>query len=397
MSGAALRVAIIGGGIGGMAAAAALTRKQIDVRLYEQAPVIAEVGAGVFLMPNGVRALAGLGLSNELQSIGAPVGEGSYYCRWDGSEVAPIQTTDSQGKNRKSGVHRADLLELLSKAVPADKVFTNHRCVGVDQSGSEITVLFDGQASVTADVVIAADGIHSTLQSCVTPPSPPVHSGYVAYRGLLPAAEVPQFPPRVARLWMGPDRHFLVFPVRRGQLLNYVGFVPQQEETGESWSAPGDPRDLVTAFAGWDDLLVQVVASIESCFWWGLYDREPLSTWTNGRLTLLGDAGHPMLPHLGQGANQAIEDATVLAECLAGASPDSAPAALQTYEALRRPRTTKVQINSRLTGQRFDAAAEDLTQRDREVVESVDLKLWLYDHDARQHARDHVAKVQAKA
>ena len=149
-----------------------------------------------------------------------------------------------------------------------------------------------------ADVVIAADGIHSTLQQFVVAPSPPPFSGSVACRGLVSAASV-AWPTGAMRNWLGAGKHFLVFPVRAGELINYVGFVSTDERTKESWSAPGDPAALAREFAGWDPLVEAIIAQVKTTFRWGLYDREPLATWTRGRLTLLGDAAHPMLPHAG--------------------------------------------------------------------------------------------------
>src|SRR5262245_4978058 len=150
------------------------------------------------------------------------------------------------------------------------------------------------------------------------------------------------WPQGAMRNWLGPGKHFLVYPVRAGELINYVGFVQTDEAMKESWSAPGDPRALAAEFAGWDRMIETVIAQVSKTFRWGLYDREPLATWTCRRLTLLGDAAHPMLPHGGQGANQAIEDGVTLAAVLSRADQASAPRALQVYEALRRERCARI-------------------------------------------------------
>ena len=156
--------------------------------------------------------------------------------------------------------------------------------------------------------MVAADGIHSELRPYVFPPSKPVFHGTVSYRGLVGCERLPDWPMDRWQMWAGPSKHFLVFPVRHGAMVNYVGFVPTDEEMKESWSAPGDPAVLRREFEGWDPRIGDVLRQVDKTFRWALYDREPLGTWTEGRLTLLGDAAHPMLPHLGQGANQSIED-----------------------------------------------------------------------------------------
>jgi salicylate hydroxylase len=180
---------------------------------------------------------------------------------------------------------------------------------------------------------------------------------------------------------LGVGKHFLVYPVRAGQLINYVGFVASTTETKESWSAPGDPAALAREFAGWDPLVEAIIAQVETTFWWGLYDREPLAAWTNGRLTLLGDAAHPMLPHVGQGANQAIEDAIALATVLSRADPTTAPRALRVYEAVRRQHTARVQSSARANGARYDGATPDLGGRDRQLAEQGQERAWIWDSD----------------
>jgi salicylate hydroxylase len=182
-------------------------------------------------------------------------------------------------------------------------------------------------------------------------------------------------------MWLGKGRHFLTFPVRAGQLINYVGFVPADEEMKESWSAPGDPDVLRAEFAGWDPRIGALLRHVQKTFRWALYDREPLPTWTCGRLTLLGDAAHPMLPHLGQGANQSIEDGMALATIVAAAKPEQIPAALLAYERLRRERVAAVQRGARESGMRYDSSDADLGVRDAEIKAHAAFRRTLYDHD----------------
>ena len=376
-----LDVAIVGGGIGGLFAANALCAKGVQVSLYEQAPAIGEVGAGVFLTPNSVRHLQRIGLEPAVEKWGARVGHDSRYFRHDGAPIAPVQVTDSAGWNATFGMHRADLVDMLAEALPAGVLHCGHRCIAFEQDGNMARVSFANGASAQADLVIGADGIHSELRPYVYASSEPVFSGSVAYRGLVPHERVPDWPTDRWQMWLGTGRHFLAFPVRAGKLINYVGFVPSDKEMKESWTAPGDPDVLRRAFAGWDPRIHQLLNKVQQTFRWALYDREPLPMWTSKRLTLLGDAAHPMLPHLGQGANQSIEDGMALATILAQADRASAPQALLAYERLRRERVAQVQRGARENGLRYDSAYSDLGVRDAEITAHAAFRKRLYDHD----------------
>lgn len=393
-----IHVAIVGGGIGGLAAANALLHRGIDVAVYEQASALGEVGAGVFIYPNSLRQLERMGLGAALAGVGAKVGPGSEYYRMDGSVVGKILTADSSGWNGMYGMHRADLLQVLAEAVPSAAIHTGHRCTGFTQDEQGAHLSFANGHVAHADVVIAADGINSVLQKHVVEPSAPEYSGFRAYRGLISADRLPQWQREAHQVWMGDGKHFMVFPVRRGELLNYVGFVPTDNETVESWSAIGDRDELAASFAGWDPRVTELLDKVETCFWWGLYDRQPLGRWVNGRLALLGDAAHPMLPHLGQGANQAVEDGTALAVLLqACGGSEAAEEALKDYEALRRPRASFVQAEARKNGLRYDSKYKDLAQRDREIANSAQLRKSLYDFDIEKEAIDFRSRRTALA
>jgi salicylate hydroxylase len=381
MGGSRPNIAIVGGGIGGLFAANALLAQGLQVSVYEQAPALGEVGAGVFLTPNSVRQLERAGLGPAVEKWGARVGPGSRYFRHDGSPIAPVQVTDSSGWNATFGMHRADLVELLADALPDNVVHTGHRCTGFEQRDDVARVTFSNGAVAEADVIVAADGIHSELRPYVFPPSNPVFSGSVAYRGVLPLERIPDWPTDAWLMWLGKAKHFLTFPVRAGQLINYVGFVPADEQMKESWSSPGDPDVLRREFAGWDPRIETLLKQVQMTFRWALYDREPLPTWTRGRLSLLGDAAHPMLPHLGQGANQSIEDGMALATILALADRTTVPAALAAYERLRRERVAQVQRGARENGMRYDSAYADLAVRDAEIAAHAAFRRKLYDHD----------------
>ncbi|HAY44780.1 MAG TPA: 2-polyprenyl-6-methoxyphenol hydroxylase, partial [Gammaproteobacteria bacterium] len=309
MTGERFKIAIIGGGIGGLFTANALIKQGLEVTVYEQAQELGEVGAGIYLTPNSVRHLQRLGLESAVQKYGARVGEGSRYYHQDGTEIAPVQVTDSSGWNATFGMHRADMIDLLAGPLPKGVIQTGYECTGFEQDDDVARLTFANGKTAEADIVIGCDGIHSVLRPIVVPPSVPVFSGSAAYRGVIARELLPDWPADVWRMWLGEGKHFLVFPLRAGTLLNFVGFVPGDTKIKESWTAPGDPDVLRKEFSGWDQRIEKLLRQVEQTFLWALYDRDPLPIWTEGRLTLLGDAAHAMLPHLGQGANQSMEDA----------------------------------------------------------------------------------------
>lgn len=394
MGSTGLRAVIVGGGIGGVAAAVALARRGIDVRVYEQARELTEVGAGVVLAPNSLRLLEGLGLGAEISRWGTRLTD-TRLCHADGRQAVDDPDRFSRPGERV-GMHRADLLSMLVGQLPDGAVRPGHRCVGFTQDGDPAVVSFDNGERADADVVIGADGIHSTLQGHVVEPSEPVFSGVVAHRGVIPAERVPSWPAGTMRLWMGDGKHFLVFPVRAGQMLNYVGFVPSDTRMRESWSATGDPVALAAEFVGWDPVIGAIIDAIGTTgFRWGLYDRAPLPRWSHGRLTLLGDAAHPMLPHMGQGVNQAIEDGVALAAMLDAVDRSDVPRALVAYETLRRDRTARIQEDSRLNGASYDSSGAGTGGRDRESGAGPQHRRWIYDYDVEAEAEPVAAALRA--
>jgi salicylate hydroxylase len=390
-----ISVAVVGGGIGGLFAANALLKHGLDVTVYEQAPALGEIGAGVYITPNAVRQLRRVGLGEAVDKFGALVGTNSQYLRHDGTPIAPVQVSDLSGWNATYGMHRADMVELLSANLPASIVRCGHRATSFSQDANKACVTFANGTTIEADVVVACDGIHSELRPYVFPPSKPVFHGTISYRGLVPRERLPDWPMDSWLMWAGPSKHFLVFPVRHGTMVNYVGFVPTDEEMKESWSAPGNPDTLRAEFEGWDPRIGQVLAQVDHCFRWALYDREPLPTWSKGRLTLLGDAAHPMLPHLGQGANQSIEDGMALATILSETDTGAVPRALLAYERLRRERVADVQLGARLNGLRVDSVAgyTDLKKRDAEITAHAEFRKHLYAFDVVPEAMQAVSQM----
>jgi salicylate hydroxylase len=360
--------------------------------VFERAEALGEIGAGLTIFPNALRQLERIGLGEALAAVGAKIGEGSQICRADGTVVGSMVTTDSSGWNGVYGMHRADLLNTLAASLPPGTTRTGYRCIGFEQDALAARLKFANGETAEADIVIAADGIQSVLQKYVVEPKPPEYSGVRAYRGLIPREKLPGWREQVHQVWMGDGKHFMVYPVRSGLLLNYVGFVPDNNAKTESWSAVGDRDELASSFDGWDPRVVRLLEAVETCFWWGLYDRMPLQSWTKGRLALLGDAAHAMLPHLGQGANQAIEDGVALAVLLEGRAPAEVPDIVPQYEKLRRARTDVIQAEARKNGLRYDSKYANLDQRDREIANSGAFRRSLFDYDVEKVAMAHLSE-----
>jgi salicylate hydroxylase len=270
--------------------------------------------------------------------------------------------------------------------LPDGVVQVGHKLCGLQQQDDSVRLQFADEAGrslqAEADVVIGADGIHSVVRSRVEPADNPRFSGLCAFRCLVPAEAAPEISRRpVQTLWLGPGRHFVQYPISAGRLVNVVAIVPAGDWRDESWTAPGSVADLAAAFDGWDPRVGQLIASARETRRWALFDREPLSRWTNGRVTLLGDAAHPMLPFFAQGSAQALEDAQALGQALHGVSRTDAPAALLAYEAARRSRATQVQLMSRNRELRNHLPdGPEQRQRDVELMAGQPLQqsAWLY-------------------
>ena len=332
-------IAIIGGGIGGLAAALALLDAGFDVQVYEQAQALREVGAGIVLTPNATRVLQRLGLGAKLESLGvAPLAWRQR--RWDDGRTllcTPLARAPGELAMFYTS-HRADVLAMLIEALPTERLHVGHRLVAFIDHGHRVEARFENGARIEADAVIGADGIHSTIRGFLFGPEQPRFTGCVAYRGLVPAERLAHLElPLESQLWMGPGRHFVHYFVQNGRLVNFVCLIDQDTWTKESWTEPGEIAAALAAYAGWHNQVRSIISAVDETFIWGLFDRAPLPRWSVGRVTLLGDACHPMLPFMAQGAAQAIEDAATLAAVLAQSAAD-VPQALRRYESLRLPR-----------------------------------------------------------
>jgi len=348
-----LNVMIVGGGIGGMTLSLCLAQQGHQVSIFERAVMDSDAGAGVQLSPNGARVLHSLGLASALEGC-AFLPQGGQFRHFRSGRLIAQTALGAQVAERYGApyyhIHRGDLHHLLLQAVKLSPNIVRHVGVSVDnfeQHGRGVEIKFS-QGVQRGDLLVGADGIHSTIRDLLWGAQPPHFTGQVAWRTLVPAARLPKNRIRpMASVWWGPGKHFVHYYVRRGELVNCVCVVEKSNWQVESWSSKGDYAELKKDFAGWHDDVQHLIdqADHQSLYKWALYDRAPMSKWGKGRVTLLGDACHPTLPFMAQGAAMAIEDAAVLTACVKSAA--GVAEALQRYEKLRRPRTAYVQRGSR--------------------------------------------------
>ena len=369
-------VLIAGGGIGGLTAALCLARAGISAVLFEQAPAFGEVGAGVQITPNASRVLHGLGLAGALAAC-ASEPAGIEYRHWRSGKRIARWAFD--GRWARAGapyyhVHRADLVGLLAAATerqPGLSLRLGARVENFKVDGDGVRVAIAGTNAETAGrALVGADGIHSAVRGAMLTGAEPRFAGLVAWRALVPAASLPAGSAAPwTTVWWGPRRHFVHYAVRRGEFVNCVAVVARPAPGGvrESWRQRGAPDALRADFAGWHGDVQRLIDAVppETLHQWALFDRRALPRWRHAA-TLLGDAAHPMLPFVAQGAAMAIEDAAVLAACLAGsATPADTAAALHRYEAIRRPRTARLQRLARYNARLFHLAGGAAWLRDR--------------------------------
>ncbi|HEX6527349.1 MAG TPA: FAD-dependent monooxygenase [Streptosporangiaceae bacterium] len=345
------RIAVVGGGIGGLATAAFLHREGLACTVYEQASELKEVGAGLVIAPNAARLLRRLGVLDAFARRAVRLETGWEFRRWQDGTILSAEDLYAScerlyGEHTYTA-HRADLLETLKTLIPNGSLRLSARLLSLDPDGSDGPVLrFASGETTRADVVIGADGIHSVVRGTLASPAPPAYSGLCAFRALVPAEKAPEFARRPAQtLWLGPGHHLVHYPVSAGKLINLVAFAPAGDYTTESWTATATIGEFLAEFDGWDPRLAALIGAAGTPGRWALLDRAPLTRWSHGPVTLLGDAAHPMFPFFAQGAAQAMEDAAVLARCLAecAAGGSGWPSALRRYESLRLPRTTRLQ------------------------------------------------------
>jgi salicylate hydroxylase len=358
MTGRSYRIVIIGGGIGGLTAAAALHQRGFEVAVYERSPRLEEVGAGLQIGPNGVKVLRAIGLEAQLNLIAfQPTNQVSI--KWDDASLrhrVPLKSiaTEQYGAPYMT-MHRAHLHGMLIKALPEGVIHLNTICVGAETRGNVAVARFADGREVEADAVIGADGVRSAIRAQLFGADRPRFTEMMCWRCMVPMERVPTRigPGNSVALergeyfgWIGPNGHVICYPIGDGSVLNiFAGHVTDQW-VEESWSVPSSQEELLAAYRGWNEALLGMFRNVQHVYKWGIYDRDPVPEWTKGRVSLLGDAAHPTMPTLAQGANMAIEDGVVLARNLARHDNDI-HAALRGYVAERQPRTARVTLQSR--------------------------------------------------
>ncbi|OKO82976.1 FAD-dependent monooxygenase [Bradyrhizobium sp. NAS96.2] len=347
-----LSVAVIGAGMGGLASAAALSRAGIDVTVYEQAQRFTRLGAGIQIGCNAMKVMRAWDLEPVLRR------EAFYPRSWNNKEYdtgeVRFDMVFGPSAEQRYGApyllgHRGDLHAALASAVPDNLIRLDHRLTAIEQRADRaVTLTFANGHRTTVDAVVAADGVHSFVKERLFGRDEPNFTGRIAYRTVFPAALLNGYPIDDCTKWWGPDRHIVIYYVKPDR--SEVYFVTSQPEPGftvESWSATGDVNELRKAFEGFHPQVRKVLEACPSVHKWALVDRDPLPRWSEGNITLLGDACHPMTPYMAQGAAMAIEDAAVLSRCLAGVERDGVAEAFRRFEATRKPRTSRVQASSR--------------------------------------------------
>ena len=385
------RIALIGGGIGGLAAARALALRGFEVRVFEQSDELKEVGAGIQVAPNSTKVLRALGLESQLKAAGYQP-QSVVVRDWDDGRQLRRTPMDNAESKYGAGyylMHRADLLQMLAERLPGVTLDLGARVEAVSSTEKQAVVTLSGGKQFEADLIAGCDGIHSLVRKTLHGAQSPRFTGNMCWRALTPVDAFPRghVAPDMT-IWMGPLGHIVVYYIRGGQFVNMVASRETKTWVEESWSVASSAQEMSAAFPNVNAGMRMLLERAQNCFKWGLFDRDPLPWWSRGRITLLGDAAHPMLPFLAQGAAMAIEDGFVLARELER-SPDDLVAALQRYETIRRPRTARVQLAARAQADIFHLTSpvarlkrwlklDRLTASDPKLLN----RDWLYEHDA---------------
>jgi len=349
---------VIGAGIGGLASACALRAFGFEVAVYERAPAVGEVGAGLQLGPNAVKVLRALEVEGALKQFACEPAN-IVSLAWDDAHLRFREPLRAIAATKFGApyltVHRADLHRLLCEKLPADAIHVDAKCTHVASAKEGAAATFADGSAVEADLIVGADGINSAVRENLFGLQQARYTQQMAWRCIVPIACVPTAvgPGRTVTVgrdeyvgWIGPEGHVICYPIRSGELYNIFAGHVSEEWVDESWVVPSTVDELLAGYRGWNEALLAMLGNVEQCFKWGIRDRDPLPHWMRGRITLLGDAAHPMMPTLAQGAAMALEDAYALARNLARCRPD-VEQGLAAYQSERLPRARAVQLQAR--------------------------------------------------
>ncbi|HVJ13449.1 MAG TPA: FAD-dependent monooxygenase [Burkholderiales bacterium] len=366
-----MKVLVAGAGIGGLTAALAALRKGCEVEVYEQASELREVGAGLQLSPNGTRVFYALGVGDELKALSCEAA-GKEIRLWSTGETWKLFDLGKVAVERYGypyfTVYRPDLLNVLAAAIGRERIHLGARCLGFTQDANGVELQLEHR-KISGDVLVGADGVHSTIRQVLFGPDQPQFTGIIAWRGLVPMEKLPSHMARmVGSNWVGPGGHVVHYPLRAGKVMNFVGALERSDWQVESWSARGTTQELAADFAGWHEDVHALIRNIPAPHKWALMTRPPMARWSVGRVTLLGDACHSMVPFLAQGAVMAIEDGFILARALTEGTGDVA-SRLSSYENARRERTRRAVEGSSGNIARFHNAALADPVKGREYIE----------------------------
>jgi salicylate hydroxylase len=393
MTRSSLRVGIAGAGIGGLSLALALRERGLQADVFEQAAELTEIGAAIGLAGNAIREFARLGLVDELAAASTIPTELIYRHWQDGSRIAahPVRKDDWYVKQFGVpwfGLHRADLQKVLSAAFGVEHLHLGCRLVNITERADAVVLEFANGRAHEADLVVGADGVRSTVRRWITGADDSVYSGTSAFRGIVPAENLPSLPdPQAIQFWMGPDGHLLHYAIGgHGEAVNFFAVVEGPRIWMHDASVVEVQEDVpVASFRGWHPAVTEMIRAASSPLRWGLFTVRPLLRWYRGRVVILGDAAHGMLPHHGQGANTSIEDAFALAGLLAEARRDDLEPALARYQILRRARNRKIQRSSWVTSTLLHLPDGPSAQaRNAKMARVPQDFRWIHEYDVQQ-------------
>lgn len=344
-----LDIAIIGAGMGGLTAASTLARIGAEINVYEQASEFTRIGSGIQMSPNAMKVLRAIGLEEQTRAI-AFRPEHQLSRDWDTGHINLDYPFGDLIEKRYGApyllMHRGDLHAMLASVVPQERIHRSKKLVDLEDAGGCVRLHFRDGSAVTADAVIASDGVHSFVRERLFGPERPVYSGRIAYRTTFPASLLKE-PIDDCTKWWGADRHIVIYYTTRNKdEVYFVTSVPEPAWTEESWSLKASTEDLRAAFVGFHPIVTSVLEACPAVNKWAIFEREPMPAWSRGNIVLIGDACHPMTPYMAQGAASSMEDAAVLARCLDGVSRSGVADAFRRFEAIRKERTSRLQLVS---------------------------------------------------